>query len=194
MDDKAIQQFWSKVDKSGECWIWLGSKTQGGYGLFRFSGKRAYAHRFTYELTHGSIPDGLHICHTCDNPSCCNPAHLWAGTPVDNMADRDRKGRGVWASGANQELRERISASAKAQWADPEKRAKIVAARTIANQRAAQKPRTHPRRPQKPSPPRKKWTAEQRARHSERMKQRMSDPDIRARISATLKGRKRKAA
>lgn len=58
-------------------------------------------HRVAYELAHGEIPSGMIICHTCDNPACCNPAHLWAGTNADNVHDRERKHRGKHALGEN---------------------------------------------------------------------------------------------
>lgn len=85
-------RFWKYVDKKGEneCWEWNRSKYPNGYGRI---GKH-YAHRFSWILTNGEIPNGLHVCHSCDNPPCVNPKHLWLGTVADNMHDRDSKGRG----------------------------------------------------------------------------------------------------
>lgn len=93
--EQRIAAFWSRVDRRGpdECWEWTASRYPTGYGYITIGGKKSYAHRVAYELTHGPIPGGLHICHRCDNPPCCNPAHLFAGTAKDNMQDRDRKGR-----------------------------------------------------------------------------------------------------
>ena len=91
------ERFWEKVDQSGglfACWPWTANRNSRGYGdRFRVGDKQYRAHRFAYELTHGPIPDGLLVCHSCDNPPCCNPAHLWLGTAADNHADRNRKGR-----------------------------------------------------------------------------------------------------
>jgi len=90
------RRFWVYVDKSGgpnACWIWTGSRLPTGYGRISFRGKADYATRVVWELTHGPIPPGLHVLHRCDNPPCCNPAHLWLGTPAENMHDRDAKGR-----------------------------------------------------------------------------------------------------
>ncbi len=91
-------RFWAKVVKAeGGCWLWTGS-TKGGYGVVTFGRrKRIPAHRVSWELTRGPIPDGLCVLHNCpggDNPRCVNPDHLFVGTRGDNNADREAKGRG----------------------------------------------------------------------------------------------------
>lgn len=91
------ERFFEKVVKSdnpNSCWLWTGFKNSKGYGTFRLKSKIDLAHRYSYKLHKGEIPDGMCVCHTCDNPECCNPNHLWLGTIADNMRDRDVKGRG----------------------------------------------------------------------------------------------------
>lgn len=88
-----LENFWSKVDKSGDCWIWTGSRHGFGYGLFGLNGKTRRAHRISYELVNGPIPEGFVLCHTCDNPPCVNPDHLFVGSKADNTHDALRKGR-----------------------------------------------------------------------------------------------------
>ena len=96
------ERFWSKVRKAGpdECWIWTSTITNVGYGLFWCNKKQNSAHRMAWLLTHGPISDGLFILHSCDNRRCVNPSHLRTGTPLENMQDRDRKGRGVHHCGS----------------------------------------------------------------------------------------------
>ena len=98
------QRFWAKVDKSGECWIWTASVRGPGYGQCSIGkGKQGYAHRFSYELTYGPIPDGLVIDHACHRKLCVRPTHLRAITQKQNMENQGRlysnnkSGvRGVW--------------------------------------------------------------------------------------------------
>lgn len=88
------ERFWAKVDRSGACWLWTGGRRGDGYGAFTAPGRNSYgAHRFSYELHHGSIPDGMCVMHTCDMPICVNPAHLRLGTNKENAADSARKAR-----------------------------------------------------------------------------------------------------
>lgn len=91
------ERFWFKVDKSGgptACWPFKGARVPaGGYGRALLNGKLHAAHRYAWVLTHGEPREGLHVLHRCDNPPCCNPAHLWLGTHDDNMADMKAKGR-----------------------------------------------------------------------------------------------------
>lgn len=94
-------RFWSYVDKTGDCWLWTGFVMPDGYGIIRVAGCNWRVHRLSYEWMYGPIPEGLFVCHHCDVPLCVNPLHLFAGTALDNNRDRDRKGRGRWASGDN---------------------------------------------------------------------------------------------
>lgn len=89
-------RFWSNVDKRGtdECWPWMAGRFLEGYGQFRVWKKHIKAHRFSYEITIGPIGKGLLACHTCDNPPCCNPKHIFVGTHADNARDMTAKGRG----------------------------------------------------------------------------------------------------
>lgn len=90
-------RFWSKVDKRGpdECWPWAAHcRRRDGRGCFSLKGVSRPAPRVAFILTHGVEPSG-YACHTCDNPKCCNPAHLWDGTHSENMRDMSLKGRGT---------------------------------------------------------------------------------------------------
>lgn len=93
--DSLESRFWSKVDKRGpdDCWPWAAARLPRGYGHFSLNGRAVGAHRVAYELSTGSIPSGLFVLHSCDNPPCCNPAHLRVGTPADNMRDKVDRGR-----------------------------------------------------------------------------------------------------
>lgn len=89
-------QFWKRVDKTAgpsACWLWTGFRYASGYGRADMNWKQWLAHRLAYYLTHGAIPDGTIIRHTCDTPSCCNPKHLIAGTQKDNIRDMDIRQR-----------------------------------------------------------------------------------------------------
>lgn len=90
-----IRRFFSKVDikDENECWNWIGSNRCNGYGGFDFESKIMLSHRVSYILANNEIIENIEICHKCDNSSCVNPNHLYAGTHADNMKDMVNKGR-----------------------------------------------------------------------------------------------------
>ena len=91
-------RFWRKVDKAGDCWLWTGAKMANGYGRLRIGGKNSpvwNAHRVSYKINKGEIPEGMFVLHKCDNPACVRPAHLFLGDHDENMRDKARKNRGA---------------------------------------------------------------------------------------------------
>ncbi len=116
--EKDIVRFWSKVDKNGplpdqtnphyagldRCWVWTASKYKKGYGTIWWNGKPRTTHRLSWEIANGPIPEGegYHgycVLHICDRENCCNPTHLKLGSHLENMIDRDNKGRNNPLSG-----------------------------------------------------------------------------------------------
>ena len=96
------KKFWDRLDMSAGpdgCWIWSGATNQGGYGRLKAGKVRVLAHRVAFKIKNGEIPPGKFVLHRCDNPPCCNPAHLFAGTDLDNVTDMHAKGRARKATG-----------------------------------------------------------------------------------------------
>jgi len=87
--------FWLRINKSPSCWLWFGAVGKHGYGNVNRGGKTWRAHRLAWSLVHGQIPSGKFVLHRCDNPLCCNPAHLFVGSHADNMRDMREKGRSL---------------------------------------------------------------------------------------------------
>lgn len=93
-----LEKFWSNVEDlfgktKEDCWNWIGLKNKGYGGPLTINNKKIYAHRFSFVMNNGNIPDYLQVCHRCDNPSCINPNHLFSGTQSDNRNDSKQKGR-----------------------------------------------------------------------------------------------------
>ena len=91
------QRFWSNVHRTPGCWFWTGTRRQNKstYGQFKVGDTKLMAHRVSWELHFGEIPEGLFVLHKCDTPSCVRPSHLFLGTKGENNTDRHRKGRTV---------------------------------------------------------------------------------------------------
>lgn len=92
-----IDRFWDKVKKAGadDCWIWTAARAGPAYGVFGVSGRMVYAHRLSWELSNGPIPEAMSVLHRCDVPLCVNPSHLFIGTQADNLHDMYAKSRGA---------------------------------------------------------------------------------------------------
>lgn len=100
-----VERFFDKVEKTDTCWIWKGNKFHFGHGQFSIgsrwdnSNKSIPAHRFSWEIHNGKIPDKFCVLHKCDNPPCVNPDHLFLGTRFDNNKDMVKKGRAFHTNG-----------------------------------------------------------------------------------------------
>lgn len=94
-DPALAVRLWSKVDRRApeECWPWRASRSLNGYGRILLNGKLEVAPRIAWAITHGEDPGSFDVCHSCDNPACCNPAHLWRGTRRQNLRDMVKKRR-----------------------------------------------------------------------------------------------------
>ncbi len=97
LSPEEAERFYSKIQKTESCWVWSGAGNgpRFKYGRFHCQGTYIMAHRLSFLLHVGNIPDGLFVCHKCDNPQCVNPNHLFLGTPGDNTRDMMAKGRQV---------------------------------------------------------------------------------------------------
>lgn len=89
------ERFWEKVQKSSGCWLWMAAKANYGYGVINLGTGLGLvrAHRLSWAMHNGPVPEGREVCHRCDVPACVNPAHLFLGTHGDNMRDMVKKGR-----------------------------------------------------------------------------------------------------
>lgn len=106
IDVELIKRFHEKweVSKDSECWEWTAAKMGNGYGFIKIPHTRDHisAHRLSYSIHKEAIPAGMMVCHTCDNPGCVNPSHLFLGTAKDNLQDMKRKGRHLFGERNNQ--------------------------------------------------------------------------------------------
>lgn len=132
------ERFWPKVDLNGPvpahrpelgpCWVWTAARGPRGYGQLSIgppTNRPVVAHRISWQIHNGPIPEGMDICHHCDFPPCVRPDHLFAGTPFDNMRDCAAKGRGAKPS----ELRRERSSKGEQRWSARLKEADVLSIR-----------------------------------------------------------------
>jgi len=135
-----VEAFWSRVDVGNEdaCWNWKGPKTDRAYGVYApLPGVLLRAHRVAYALHNGGIDDAMLVCHRCDNPSCCNPKHLFLGTSSDNMRDMVAKGRNKPINGESNPSAKLTAEQARAIYLDPRTNREIADAYGVAGSLAS---------------------------------------------------------
>ncbi len=92
------ERFWNMVITGDSCWKWKGATGQKGHAIFSLNQRAIRAHRYSFEIHFGPVPKGMQVCHTCDNPPCTNPEHLFLGTNKDNVDDMVSKKRHTFGS------------------------------------------------------------------------------------------------
>ena len=95
LNPRPQERFWKQIilGRAETCWDWIGCVLESGYGQIKIDYTNYRAHRIAYYLVYGIDPGNQYVCHTCDNPKCCNPKHLFLGEPLDNSTDMVTKGR-----------------------------------------------------------------------------------------------------
>lgn len=127
------ERFWAKVDRGDGCWTWTAARNNHDYGVLGIGDKKlVYAHRYSYELSNGPIPEGMFVCHSCDNPPCVNPTHLFLGTQTDNMQDSALKQRAARLTGED-------GPAAKLTWEQAREIRQVYAVEDISFNRLAQR-------------------------------------------------------